>query len=150
MFPPPRPRASACLFRARPRLPALPAMGRRDKTSANIAPDAKRVARNKSEHTPLTDAQPPSRLPHFALAVVLAAALFAYRRLGASPQPLASVPASYALCADSQKIYTVNPALPVVDCFLVHRDTITATGTLGGLPARVAFLLSELTSDRCI
>ncbi|EMD35089.1 hypothetical protein CERSUDRAFT_97001 [Gelatoporia subvermispora B] len=122
-------------------------MGRRDKTSANVAPDAKRVARDKSEYTPLTDAQPPSRLPHFALAVVLAAALFAYRRLGASTQPLASVPASYALCADSQKIYTVNPALPVVDCFLVHRDTITATGTLEEVKAHWDVYQTELVDQ---
>lgn len=41
-----------------------------------------------------------------------------------------SLPGSYALCANSSNIYTVDPARPNVECILVDKKDILATGSL--------------------
>lgn len=48
-----------------------------------------------------------------------------------STTTISSLPTSYALCAEDQRIYTVDEAKPAVDCFSVDKNAITATGTLG-------------------
>ncbi|OCH91347.1 hypothetical protein OBBRIDRAFT_792396 [Obba rivulosa] len=123
-------------------------MARRAMSSVK-PPDAKRAPAARegpSGGTPKPESQ--SRLPRLALtAAALAAAAFAYRRLGASSAALSSVPASYALCADQQKVYTVDSALPAVDCILVHRDRISATGTLEHVHAHWDVYQTELVNQ---
>lgn len=42
---------------------------------------------------------------------------------------LARLPESYGLCSESGRIYTVDDDQPTVDCILVHKDEIMATGS---------------------
>ncbi|KAI0656325.1 amidohydrolase family-domain-containing protein [Cubamyces menziesii] len=53
-----------------------------------------------------------------------------YSSLTRPPVSLKSLPASYALCAEGHRIYTVDDSKPVVDCILVDKHSVTATGTL--------------------
>ncbi|KAH9856434.1 amidohydrolase family-domain-containing protein [Lenzites betulinus] len=46
------------------------------------------------------------------------------------PTAISALPTSYAICAEGNRIYTVNEAKPVVDCISVDKNVITATGTL--------------------
>ncbi|KAI0830178.1 amidohydrolase family-domain-containing protein [Trametes gibbosa] len=48
---------------------------------------------------------------------------------------IATLPTSYALCAEGHKIYTVEDAKPVVDCISVDKNVIAATGTLTEIQA---------------
>ncbi|KAI9061249.1 hypothetical protein FKP32DRAFT_1613179 [Trametes sanguinea] len=48
---------------------------------------------------------------------------------------VSTLPGSYALCADGQRIYTVGSARPTVDCLLVEKHSIAATGTLAEVQA---------------
>ena len=47
-----------------------------------------------------------------------------------TPASFTVLPASYALCADAGKIYTVDPSKPNVDCIVVDKQTILTSGTL--------------------
>ncbi|KAI8972610.1 amidohydrolase family-domain-containing protein [Trametes punicea] len=64
----------------------------------------------------------------FASAVVALSACYA--SFSRRPGPITCLPASYALCAQEQRIYTVDLPRPLVDCILVNKHTIAATGTL--------------------
>lgn len=73
------------------------------------------------------------------IALVLAASALAglatyFSRTGAHSRAVKILPESYALCADSAKIYTVDQEKPSVDCVLVRRDRISSTGSLGAFP----------------
>ena len=79
-----------------------------------------------------------SILPWIFCALLLAGVsyVFTTRRTpdGDSTARLANVadlPESYGLCAEPGKIYTVDVKHPNVDCILVRKDTILATGTRG-------------------
>ncbi|EED78577.1 predicted protein [Postia placenta Mad-698-R] len=72
-------------------------------------------------------------LRHIALvlAVSALAGLATYfSRTRAHTRAVKTLPESYALCADSGKIYTVDQEKPSVDCVLVRRDRISSTGSL--------------------
>ncbi|KAI0742748.1 amidohydrolase family-domain-containing protein [Daedaleopsis nitida] len=56
-----------------------------------------------------------------------------YYSLTKGSTSVSSLPASYALCAESNKIYTVDSNAPTVDCILVDKVAISATGTLAEL-----------------
>ncbi|RDX44094.1 hypothetical protein OH76DRAFT_1409460 [Lentinus brumalis] len=43
---------------------------------------------------------------------------------------LTSLPSAYALCTNGSRIYTVEESAPRVDCIVVDKQTISATGTL--------------------
>ena len=47
---------------------------------------------------------------------------------------LESLPASYALCAEGRRIYTVDDSNLAVDCILVDKHSVAATGTLRNTP----------------
>ena len=47
-----------------------------------------------------------------------------------TPTSFTVLPASYALCADAQKIYTADPLKPTADCIVVDKHTILTTGSL--------------------
>lgn len=47
-----------------------------------------------------------------------------------TPPSFSVLPASYALCGDTGKIYTADPAKPIVDCFVVDKHSILTTGSL--------------------
>ncbi len=55
-----------------------------------------------------------------------------YYTLPKGSTSVTSLPASYALCSEDKKIYTVDHARPTVDCVLVDKVIIAATGSLGG------------------
>ncbi|KAI0776794.1 amidohydrolase family-domain-containing protein [Trametes elegans] len=46
-----------------------------------------------------------------------------------------SLPTSYALCAEDSKIFTVDAARPTVDCMVVNKHSIVATGSLSEIQA---------------
>lgn len=48
-----------------------------------------------------------------------------------TPRVISALPESYALCTTSGKVYTVNEHTPNVDCILVRKGSIAATGPLG-------------------
>ncbi|KAJ3004842.1 hypothetical protein NUW54_g4621 [Trametes sanguinea] len=48
---------------------------------------------------------------------------------------VSTLPGSYALCADGQRIYTVDSERPTVDCILIEKQNIAATGTLAEVQA---------------
>lgn len=54
-----------------------------------------------------------------------------YYSLTKGTTSVTSLPGSYALCAENDNIYTVDAARPNVDCILVDKATISATGSLG-------------------
>ena len=54
-----------------------------------------------------------------------------YYSLTQGTAALTALPASYALCAESGRVYTVDDSRPNVDCVLVDKASIYATGTLG-------------------
>ena len=47
------------------------------------------------------------------------------------PTSITSFPASYALCAEPGKVYTVDSTRPNADCILVNKANVHAVGTLG-------------------
>ncbi|KAI0651264.1 amidohydrolase family-domain-containing protein [Trametes meyenii] len=53
-----------------------------------------------------------------------------YSAFSKRPTAVTSFPTSYALCAESNKIYTVDEARPAVDCITIDKHAILATGTL--------------------
>lgn len=58
------------------------------------------------------------------------------------------LPESYAICTEPGKIYTVDASNSAVDCILVRRDEIMASGTLGKTHS-LNVLGRELTSSLC-
>ncbi|CDO70443.1 hypothetical protein BN946_scf184999.g84 [Trametes cinnabarina] len=60
------------------------------------------------------------------------AGLTAYYSSLSRPTPsVTALPSSYVICAEGQRIYTVDSASPTVDCILVEKHNIAASGTLG-------------------
>ena len=43
----------------------------------------------------------------------------------------AILPESYGLCTEPGKIYTVDEATPIVDCIVIRKDEVLATGSRG-------------------
>ena len=72
-----------------------------------------------------------------------------YYSLTTGPASITSLPASYALCADSNRVYTVDHAKPHVECILVDKTIVSATGSLGqSVRAWVQSYVSDRTDIR--
>ncbi|KAI0920404.1 hypothetical protein AcW1_002156 [Taiwanofungus camphoratus] len=67
--------------------------------------------------------------------------ILSVRHLGHAATQL---PESYALCTDPGKVYTVDEVKPNVDCMLVRRDRIMATGSLEDVEAEWDVYQNEL------
>lgn len=67
-----------------------------------------------------------------------------YYSLTKGSTALTSLPSAYALCANESRIYTVDESAPQVDCIVVDKQTISATGTLGrfGIRRDTGYLLT--------
>ncbi|KAI0324882.1 hypothetical protein GY45DRAFT_1357026 [Cubamyces sp. BRFM 1775] len=85
------------------------------------------------------DARPPrprsasgsGRQVAWALIASAVAGLSTYYSSLTRPSALLDLlPASYALCAEGHRIYTVDDSNSAVDCILVDKHSVTATGTL--------------------
>ncbi len=61
---------------------------------------------------------------------------------------LTSLPSAYALCTNGSRIYTVEESAPRVDCIVVDKQTISATGTLG-IPDFSDFMTRSLADRPC-
>ncbi|KAI0370838.1 hypothetical protein BV20DRAFT_994092 [Pilatotrama ljubarskyi] len=59
-----------------------------------------------------------------------------YSAFSGRPVSLATLPTSYGLCTEGTNIYTVDDAKPSVECILVDKHDITATGTLAEIQAQ--------------
>ncbi|GJE95765.1 amidohydrolase [Phanerochaete sordida] len=70
-------------------------------------------------------------LPWVLVAVALAGASYFLARRPAAKEDagITRLPESYGLCGEPGKIYTVDDDHPKVDCILVRKDEILATGT---------------------
>lgn len=65
--------------------------------------------------------------------VLGAGSFFATRYFSSSPKSpelIASLPSSYGLCTEGNKIYTVDENLPQAQCMLVNEDRILAIGSI--------------------
>lgn len=60
---------------------------------------------------------------------------------------LARLPESYGLCAEPAKIYTVDENKPTVDCIIVRKDEILATGSRSKLLSSLSQMYALLTSE---
>ncbi|KAL6308903.1 amidohydrolase family-domain-containing protein [Sparassis latifolia] len=69
------------------------------------------------------------RLFWLCVASVLAGIAYRINLSGPEYKTVTQLPDSYALCSNNGTIYTVNEVEPVVDCMLVRKDKIIATGT---------------------
>jgi hypothetical protein len=84
-----------------------------------------------------------SILPWILTALLLAGASYVFTTRGSlgsiaptQPATLSKLPESYGLCGESGKVYTVDKDKPNVDCILVRKDDILATGTKGNVKFR--------------
>ena len=112
-------------------------MARPKKNPASVSPAKLRPAPAKKVKKPENVAR---HLVFVFLAAVLAGvATYLSRRLGhggASRRhhTVTFAPESYAVCTEPGLVYTVDEHRPNVDCLLVNKDRIAATGSLGALP----------------
>lgn len=88
---------------------------------------------------PAKDKKPESIVRRIAFTLLTAAlagvATYVSRRLGhsATTRHIASLPESYAVCTEPGLVHTVDKHHPTVDCLLVSKGRIAATGSLRAL-----------------
>ncbi|KAI0351595.1 hypothetical protein OH77DRAFT_1523939 [Trametes cingulata] len=67
-----------------------------------------------------------------------------YSAFSRRPASVNTLPASYGLCSEGNHIYTVDDARPSVECILVDKHVITATGSLAEIQAHWDSYQNEL------
>ncbi|KAI0718483.1 amidohydrolase family-domain-containing protein [Fomitopsis betulina] len=101
---------------------------------------------------PAKDKKPESIVRRIAFTLLTAAlagvATYVSRRLGhsATTRHIASLPESYAVCTEPGLVHTVDKHHPTVDCLLVSKGRIAATGSLQEVQAHWDLYQTELVN----